>query len=100
RIPDLARRNEAVALWEKLQEARRAYCAHVARDNLDLMILWNRTVERCALSGVPLWKDDEIVEDTETGEKYLRVALGLPPRLEGPENASDGDAITDEEDAA
>lgn len=34
----------------------------------------------CALSGAPIWEDDEIVEDHETNETFLRAAVGLPPR--------------------
>lgn len=36
-------------------------------------------IVRCALSGVPLFEDDEIMEDPETGEAILRC-LVLPPR--------------------
>lgn len=35
---------------------------------------------RCIITGVPLWEDDEVFEDPETGEKALRAAIGLPPR--------------------
>lgn len=34
----------------------------------------------CALTGVPIWEDDEIVEDPETDQVFLRAALGLAPR--------------------
>lgn len=32
----------------------------------------------CAMTGLPLLDDDEILVDEDAGEKYLRVALGLP----------------------
>ena len=35
---------------------------------------------RCAKSGAPIYEDDEFVEDGETGEIWLRAALGLPSR--------------------
>lgn len=34
----------------------------------------------CAKSGVVLFETDEYIEDTETGEHFLRAALGLPAR--------------------
>lgn len=34
----------------------------------------------CAKTGLPIWATDEIVEDPETGETFLRAALGLPAR--------------------
>lgn len=34
----------------------------------------------CAASGAPIYDTDEIVEDPETGETFLRAALGLPAR--------------------
>ena len=36
----------------------------------------------CALSGAPVFDDDEIIEDPSTGEIVLRC-LVLPPRSEG-----------------
>lgn len=35
---------------------------------------------RCAISRAPICDYDEIVEDPETGETFLRSATGLPPR--------------------
>ena len=37
-------------------------------------------VVRCAKTGVPIFDTDEILEDPETCEVYLRAAFGLPPR--------------------
>ena len=34
----------------------------------------------CAKSGVAIWEEEQIVEDPETDEVFLREALGLPPR--------------------
>lgn len=42
---------------------------------------------RCARSGVVLLADDELVEDPETGERFLRAALGLPARTPKPPRA-------------
>lgn len=36
---------------------------------------------RCALSGIPVWEDDEFLEDSETGEIILRCFTDLPPRV-------------------
>jgi len=44
--------------------------------------------EICAASGVAIWKDDEVVEDLETGEVFLRSALGLPQRPDVVEEAA------------
>lgn len=40
----------------------------------------NYVPERCAKSGVTLLNSDEIIADEQTGETWLRAALGLPPR--------------------
>lgn len=53
------------------------------------------SIIRCKITGVPIFEDDEYVSDEETGEHWLRSALGLPPR---PEVMEDKDA--DEEVAA
>lgn len=37
----------------------------------------------CAHTGVPLVVGDEVVVDEDTGEHFLRAALGLPPREGG-----------------
>ena len=36
--------------------------------------------ERCAESGVVLFDSDETIADQQTGETWLRAALGRPPR--------------------
>lgn len=41
---------------------------------------WKGEAVICAKSGLPIYDTDEIVEDNETGEYFLRAALGLPPR--------------------
>ena len=49
----------------------------------DAPLEWNYDdipMPRCAKSGVVLLKGDELVEDAETDEQYLRAALGLPAR--------------------
>jgi hypothetical protein len=32
----------------------------------------------CALSGLPIFEDDAVVKDPETGERVLKVCLGVP----------------------
>lgn len=77
RIPDLTEREEAARLLLAIDNAKRAYADHpLALCGVDGM----GGVLRCAISGVPLTVTDEIVEDNETGEVWLRSALGLPPR--------------------
>ena len=53
----------------------------------------------CALSGVILLDSDEIIEDSETGEKVLRC-LVLPPREGEVEETDDENADATEEVAA
>lgn len=52
------------------------------------------SIIRCKVTGVPIFETDEYVSDDETGEHWLRSALGLPPR---PEETEDED---EEEEAA
>lgn len=40
------------------------------------------SIIRCKITNVPIFEDDEYVSDDETGEHWLRSALGLPPRPE------------------
>jgi hypothetical protein len=95
-----AEREEALRLWEAEQQTlaplRAARLA--AQERLIAHPEAIRTVygdddlqvpERCAKTGVVLLESDEIIEDVETGEVWLRSALGLPPR---PEQA-DGEGI-------
>lgn len=71
-IPD-----ETLALLEaKAKEAEAAFEAagvDLATDHIGNAIL-------CAVSGAPILADDECLEDAETGEMVLRVAVGLGPR--------------------
>lgn len=76
-IPDVAEREEAARLYAAVSEAKKAYADHAITLIGGISM---GEVARCVISGVPITPDDEIVEDTETGEVWLRVALGLPPR--------------------
>ena len=94
-IPMMAEREEALRLWEAEQQMLAPLIeARVAsRERLIAHPVTIRTVyeddrevpERCAKSGIVLLDSDEVVEDTETGEVWLRSALGLPPRPEFPD---------------
>lgn len=90
---NLAEREEAVRLLEAAEAAREAY----AEQALDLVRSGNSVV-RCAKTGIPIEAEDEIVEDCDTGEVWLRAALGLPPRQEVEEAEVEED--TDIEEAA
>jgi hypothetical protein len=95
-VADLEQRNEALALWRKWMEAEavaaeggkeadieavaamRAYNDHptpALLTNFD-----GDGVRLCGKSGTAIFEDDEVLEDTHTGEMFLRSALGLPPR--------------------
>ncbi len=66
-------------LEKAAQDARQAY------ENHPLTLMENHdgdAIERCGLTDVPLILDDQLLEDTHTGEMFLRSALGLPPRKE------------------
>jgi len=92
-IPMMAEREEALRLWEAEQKTLAPLRAAMEASNERLHALEVRTVyeddrevpERCAKSGVVLLDSDEVVEDAETGEVWLRSALGLPPRPEFPD---------------
>ena len=101
---DLDMRNKAVAQWEAyvkradefhaaieagadettlanlLALADAALGTYESDPNPPLMIGHDSKVLCCAKSGVPLFESDEMVEDIETQELFLRSALGLPPR--------------------
>ncbi len=100
---NMEEREEAVRLYlamEKAQDARdeaptelpdaefrvlddAAYAAEQAYENHPLTLLFCDEAEmipRCAASKAPLLVTDEILEDSETNELFLRSALGLPPR--------------------
>jgi hypothetical protein len=50
---------------------------------------------RCAKSNIPILVDDEVVEDSETGETYLRSALGLPLRAIEEDDADEDSEFED-----
>lgn len=70
---------EMKSLYEAAEAAKAAYDAHTNRE----MLIESDEAEPdvCAKSGAPLFNDDEIVEDSETGEMFLRSELDLPPRV-------------------
>lgn len=69
--------NEKSALDAAAQTARSAYY-DAAGDGL--LEDGDGDAVLCAASGAPIYDTDEIVEDPETGETFLRAALGLPAR--------------------
>ena len=73
---NLADREEAVRLFEAIEEAR------LARANYSVRVLEGSdgAPMRCERTGIPICKGDETVADLETGEVWLRAALGLPAR--------------------
>lgn len=80
---DVDEREEAARLVEALRDARKALADHPVKVAVDTL----GEVVRCERSGVPILHDDETVEDPETGEIWIRSAIGLPAR-----------AILDEDD--
>lgn len=101
-LPDMQKRNEAAVLFEALIAACKARDdapdnspdmasldaavekAQDAYDDYDAPALWESYVDeskfRCAVTGIPCWEDDEVLEDSETGDIVLRAAIGLSPR--------------------
>jgi hypothetical protein len=73
---NLADREAAVRLFEAIEDAR------VARANHSVRVLEGNdgNAMRCERTGIPICEGDETVEDLETGEVWLRAALGLPAR--------------------
>lgn len=65
------------ALRRQMESARVAY-EEAPGDSL--LTNWQDEPILCAKSGLPILESDEYVEDEETGEHFLRAALGLPPR--------------------
>ena len=59
-------------------------------DALDLDVCWDEEGRSltCALTDLPILNSDEVLTDEETGERFLRAALPVPPR-ERDEPASD-----------
>lgn len=55
-------------------------------DAVGLEVSWNEDGEYpiCALTGLPILEDDEVLVDNETGEQFLRAALPVPPREQEP----------------
>ena len=49
------------------------------RGQAEIVETWDGEIIKCALSGVPILADDEVLEDTHTDEYVLRC-LVLPPR--------------------
>lgn len=97
RVDELRRKRDAEYPFAALEAAAKA--AKTANNDFDAPCLdtdENGDVVCCALSGVPLFEDDEVVEDSETGEKILRV-LVLPPR---PSDEDDEDEGGDDQEAA
>lgn len=47
------------------------------------------SITRCAKTGFVILNEDETVEDYETGEVFLRAALGLPPRASDEDDSAD-----------
>jgi hypothetical protein len=86
---NLSEREEAVRLFEAIEDARRAradYPVRVLEGN-------DGNPQRCERTGIPICEGDEIVEDLETGEVWLRAALGLPAR----DILDDEEEVTDDE---
>jgi hypothetical protein len=83
-IPKMAERQEAERLWNAAEAAQAAYDKFCEQVQLHWVDDGNdgeyQAVRRCAVSGVALLTGDETVEDRETGDTYLRCAVGLPPR--------------------
>ena len=73
---NLSEREAAVRLFEAIEEAR------LARANHSVRVLEGNdgNAMRCERTGIPICEGDETVEDLETGEVWLRAALGLPAR--------------------
>ena len=62
------------AAWTAARDAYDQFdCAEVELDGDGNPIL-------CALTFVPIFEDDEVLRDNETGEVFLRSAVGVQPR--------------------
>jgi hypothetical protein len=102
-LPDLEEREKALGLLKAFYEASRlrddadphitdeefkglddaADTAEQAyeRFGVELMRTYDEDLALfCGMCGVALREGDEILEDAETGEAFLRAAVGLPPR--------------------
>ena len=83
--PEAVARIEAIkAEYKQETPLRAAYeQAEAAYENADgdaLLEDDEGAAKLCAATGLPIWETDEVVEDPETGEVFLRGAIGLPPR--------------------
>jgi hypothetical protein len=74
-ISKLAERAHAAKLFDEWQKALMAW-----RDCPDQLQYDGGGIVRCAASGEPVLESDEIVTDQETGDIFIREAIGLPPR--------------------
>lgn len=89
-LPDRELRNAAAKLAEACilaiepDEREAAWAAYDAFDSPGLILEGDDEeishVVRCQATGAPLWDSDEYVWDPQTGEHWLRAAIGLPPR--------------------
>ena len=74
-------RAELTRLQEVIDAACAAYDAYAEPiEAPDMLTDYDDRPIRCAKTGVILFDTDEYVRDRETGEYWLRSALGLPPR--------------------
>ncbi len=64
----------------RMQAAYDAYVAYAEENDAELYTDYEGNPVMCGVSKVPLLLADELVEDTHSGEAFLRSALGLPPR--------------------
>lgn len=95
-IDNTSEREEAARLFLAIREARDAYADHP----LKVFEANDGSVLRCGIMGVPIVAGDEYVEDLETGEHFLRSALGLPPRpdtVQAEEETEDDDEVETED---
>lgn len=108
-IPDMEKRTALAQLEAEYKEVRQRHIAEIAalNDKYDAMGIDSADARwighgvssgfvRCAKSGVVLLEEDEVVEDTEAGEAFLRVALGLPPRPVDPDDEADDEAAAEQ----
>lgn len=84
-----------VALSAKHDETQKAYEEY---DCPALLTDYNEDPVRCALSGLILFEDDEVIKDDHTNEHVLRC-LVLPPREVAVDDTADDDELG-EQDAA
>ena len=77
-FPDIADREEVARLADAKNAARMALAEHPLTPLMD----YEGNVVRCVASDIPVMVDDEYVSDEETGEIWLRAAIGLGPRGE------------------